>query len=223
MVLQTLQLSAQGSNTELFLEIPEQGKYSVYLNEESITSSKGRYRFYNVENSSPTLTILQNSKQLVRARIRVTANNRVIFTYSKSKGLTEIITLPLFQNKKYALDDWDGQLSNQPDRTSGPGRQDPLVMNETSYQALLSMVKKQDFDETKFKTVKAALASNKVSAAQLTGLIKTLDFDAKRLELAKFAFDYVADKQNFFQVAQVFDFDSNKNELMDYVNKKSGR
>jgi len=224
LALQTYLSNAQDTNTELFLEIPERGRYTVSVNEDIVASDKPRFRFYSIETTNPSISILQNGKQILKTRVRLTANNRTIFIFTKNKGLVELKTLPLFLNKKYALDDWDGTISTLPDRSSRPGRlPETNLMSDATYQSLVSLVKKEGFDNTKVKIIKTSLLNSSASTAQLMGLLKTLDFENNRLDLAKYAFDYVADKQNFFKVTEAFDFSSSKDQLMDYINKKSGR
>nr|WP_068892872.1 DUF4476 domain-containing protein [Pedobacter panaciterrae] len=224
-LLQTSLIFAQssGTDTELFIEVTEQGKIEIYVNDEHIGSSKGRFRFYDVENTSPTVIVMRNNRQIAKTTIALTRNSRTIARYSNTNGLQVIKTLPIFDANQYALDDWDRMYDSTPGRPTRPTSPRENVMNNQSFDQLLSMVKRTAFDSGKTKLIKNALNSNKISVSQLTALVKAFDFDSPRLEVAKSAYDSVVDKQNYFKVTEVFDFDAKKDELMDYINKKPSK
>ncbi|NRF39085.1 DUF4476 domain-containing protein [Pedobacter foliorum] len=233
-LLQTSLIFAQtqDSNTELFIEVAEQGKITVYVDNELVSSSKSRFRFYDIENTSPTVIIMRNNRQIAKTTLSLTRNSRTIAHYSSINGLKVINTLPIFDANQYALDNWDGMLESTPSRPTRPSRPaepnrpnrlDDYVMSNQSFDQLLNMVKRTDFDNAKIKLIKSALSTNKVSISQLTALVKVFNFDSPRLEVAKFAYNSVVDKQNYFKVTEVFDFDSKKDELMDYISKNPSK
>jgi len=47
-----------------------------------------------------------------------------------------------------------------------------------------------------------------------------MSFDNNKLELAKYAYDYTADKGNYFVIYAVFTFDSYKKELENYIKNR---
>jgi len=236
-LLQTSLIFAQnsGTDTELFIEVAQQGKILVYVNDEEVGSTKGRFRFYDVANTSPTVIIMKDNRQIAKTTLSLTRNSRTIARYSSFDGLKVVKTLPMFDDGQYALDDWDGTYGGAPGRPTRPSRpaepgrparptlSQAHIMSNQSFDQLLNMVRRTDFDSGKIKLVKSALNNNKISASQLTALVKVFDFDASRLEISKSAYDSVADKQNYFKVTEAFEFDFSKDELMDYVNKKTSR
>ncbi|WP_161662248.1 DUF4476 domain-containing protein [Pedobacter sp. V48] len=236
-LLQTSLIFAQnsGTDTELFIEVAQQGKIVVYVNDEQVGSWKGRFRFYDVESTAPTVIIMRNNRQIAKTTLSLTRNSRTIARYSGVNGLKVVKTLPLFDDGQYALDDWDGMYDGipgrpaRPSRPAEPGRptrpslpRDNIMSNQ-SFDQLLNMVTRTDFDNGKIKLIKSALNSNKISASQLTALVKVCDFDASRLEISKSAYDSVVDKQNYFKVTEAFEFDFSKDQLMDYINKKASK
>ena len=224
-LLQTSLTFAQnsGTDTELFIEVAEQGKIVVYVNDEQVGSSKGRFRFYDVESTSPTVIIMRNNRQIAKTTVSLTRNSRTIARYSGVNGLKVVKTLPIFDANQYALDDWDGMYDRIPGRPTRPTLPRDNIMSNQSFDQLLNMVTRTDFDNGKIKLIKNALNSNKISASQLTALVKVCDFDASRLEISKSAYDSVVDKQNYFKVTEAFEFDFSKDELMDYINKKPSK
>jgi len=214
------------STTELFIEIPEQGKITVYLDEEIITSSKNLFRFYDVQHLNPMVIVMQNNKQIAKSKIEIRANQRTFVTYSKRSGLQIVKSLPIFKNNNYALDDWDGVIggginrpekpgSDRPSRPSRPSGND--VMSDQSFNELYDIVKKEAFEDGKIKIINAVIATNLITTTQLTSLLKQFSFDEKRLTAAKIAYPRIADKQNFFKMAEIFDFPSNRDKLFEFI------
>ncbi len=212
--------------TELFIEIPEQGKISVYVDDEMITSSKNLFRFYDLKNSNPTVTVLQNNKQIAKSRIEVRSSYRTFVSYSRRSGLQVVKTLPVIQNNTYALDDWDGVISSNTGRPERPGAGRPTrpaqpagnyVMSEQSFNELYNLVKKEAFEDGKIKIINAAVPANMITTAQLISLLKQFSFDERKLTAAKVAYPGIADKQNFFKVAEIFDFSSSRDKLFDFI------
>jgi len=220
------------SATELFIEIPEQGKISVYVDDEMISSSKNLFRFYDVQNPNPTVTILQNNKQIAKSKIEIRPNYRTFLSYSKRSGLQVVKTLPVIQNNTYALDDWDGVIGGSIGRPERPGAGRPTrpaipaannIMSDQSFNELYNLVKKEAFEDGKIKIISAAIPANLITTAQLTSLLKQFSFDERKLAAAKVAYPGIVDKQNFFKVAEIFDFSSNRDKLFDFIKTTATR
>ncbi|TKC05210.1 DUF4476 domain-containing protein [Pedobacter frigoris] len=236
-LLLTVNAFAQRSSNskELFIELREPGMYTVYVNDEMAGSAKGRFRFYDVEATAPTITIMENNRQVVKTSLNLESNSRTVVSYDKQAGFRVLKTLPLFSNNQYVLDNWDGsniQMGRPTDGRPTNGRPSydgdrparPAVnyaMSDASFNELLAVVKREDFDANKAKMIKTSLAGNRISTNQLAALVKIMDFDGKKLEVAKLGYDSVIDRQNFFKIYPLFDFSTNKNQLMDYVSKRA--
>ena len=61
------------------------------------------------------------------------------------------------------------------------------------------------------------VVSKMLSTADIKRLMATFTFEDNKLDFAKFAYSYVADPQNYFQVTSGFTFSSNKTELLNYM------
>jgi hypothetical protein len=94
-------------------------------------------------------------------------------------------------------------------------------IDEISFCELKHVVANRWFDSSKLEVAKQGIAGSSVSAAQLAELMGLLSFESSKLELAKFAYPYVADKQRFFIVNDIFSFESSISELDRYVRRKS--
>lgn len=54
---------------EVFVQVAERGHFKVYLDDELISSATGRFRFYDVYNTRPILTILAGSEKVFREKL----------------------------------------------------------------------------------------------------------------------------------------------------------
>ena len=82
---------------------------------------------------------------------------------------------------------------------------------------ILEMIERESFESNKLNLAKQYVRTNEVSSEDIYFLMKAMDFESSRLNLAKFAYDYVFDPENYFIVNQAFDFDSSKAALEKYI------
>lgn len=90
-------------------------------------------------------------------------------------------------------------------------------MGATDFAAALKTLEKGSFDDTKLSAAKAIASKNCLSAEQVVKLCNQFSFEDNKLAFAKFAYRYTTDKKNYFKVADVFTFSSNKDELSKFI------
>jgi len=95
-------------------------------------------------------------------------------------------------------------------------------MSIGTFNSILANVKSKSFDEDKAATVQRAIKNNCFTSQQLATLIKQITFEETRLSLAKPGYKKVVDKDNFQLVRDLFTFDSNKEELDQYIGSIGG-
>jgi hypothetical protein len=99
---------------------------------------------------------------------------------------------------------WNGGRFNQP-------------MDNNSFQQMKQQIQREGFDDNKLSIIKATLPSNYVSTSQVRELMQQMSFEQNKLELAKFAYRYTTDRNNYFMVNDVFSFSNSKTELSNYI------
>lgn len=204
------------STAEVFIEVPDRGNYSVRLDNDLIESSKGRFRFFDIGSSSATLVITRDNQELFRRKISIPQNSRLIASYTQRSGLRTLLTLPLFDRGQYALDNWDRSIY-----TTGRGDIDyQEVMTAEEFNRIMGMVKREMFEDNQLKIMKTAISTSMITTSQLITFLRIFPFDNKKLDLAKYAYPYIADRKKFIAVTEVFDFQSNKNEILNLINKQ---
>ncbi|MBG8554484.1 DUF4476 domain-containing protein [Hymenobacter guriensis] len=121
--------------------------------------------------------------------------------------------------------DRDGRYDDRDDQRDDDRRDDRrpeysgryrTLMNAADVDALLRVLKTKAFDKDKLPIAQEALAQSAIRTEELKRLLRGFDFESQRLEMAKYAYDHVADPQNFYQVYELFNFDSNVKELQQY-------
>lgn len=93
----------------------------------------------------------------------------------------------------------------------------PICMPEPIFIRLKQTIENAGFDNDKLGIAKRALENNSISAQQVLELVELLTFESNKLKLAKFAYQYTFDKQNYFVVNNGFDFNSSINELNKFI------
>ena len=89
----------------------------------------------------------------------------------------------------------------------------PAGISSRSFQNLKHTIVRTSFDDEKLIVAQQAIASHRVSSQQVLELMKLFSFDSKKLELAKFAYAYTLDKQNYYIVNSGFTFSSSVRKL----------
>lgn len=156
--------------------------------------------------------------------------NREIFAYIDSDGRFRVHdAVPLKvrpQNNPddpYA-DDVQPQPRPRPDvapderpRTPDSNTQQPVQpapgMADADFEQLRNSMKNQDYDDSRLSIAKQAISGKRLNCNQLGLLLDVMSFESSKLELAKFAYPYLTDKEAFNTVFNRFKFNSSIDEL----------
>lgn len=82
---------------------------------------------------------------------------------------------------------------------------------------LKHVIASQNFDNTRLEIAKVAISQGYFTSAQIYEIMTLLTFESNRLELAKFAYQYVTDPENYYLVTRAFTFSSSADELMRFI------
>ncbi len=89
----------------------------------------------------------------------------------------------------------------------------PLAMAAEPFAALTAAVESESFGDEKVAVLRAAAADNLFVVEQVRRLLPLFTFSDERVEAAVILYPRTIDQENWFQVYQEFDFDSDKEEL----------
>jgi hypothetical protein len=92
------------------------------------------------------------------------------------------------------------------------------TVSNTDYNQIKASIEKERFANTKVTIAKQALKTKKCfTVEQIMGILQLFAFEDNKLELAKFAYDYCTDRENYYRVSDVFTFSSSKEELIRFL------
>ena len=202
--------------SEVFLRIPEQGYFTVEVGDQMMSNASGKYRFFELPSGRIPISIYENGYLLFRTTIQIQNNSRMVLDFFTNYGLYLLDTYPV-RNQNYGINDWN-DIWNNPYGNQGqqPGNNNYYgnVMNDGAFVQFLNILKRNaNFDEDKMNLVTQQSRNSSFTSEQVRVLLKALSFDKNRLTLAKSLYSKCVDKNNYFVVYDVFDFDANKKEL----------
>ena len=103
--------------------------------------------------------------------------------------------------------------------TKKPNAESQAAMNNTDFNYLLRNVKAQGTTAGRKKIIANAFSNTKnhFTTYQAAQLLQLVSVEATRLELAKLSYRSITDRSNFYQIDDLFNSDTSKNELESYV------
>ncbi|HRD58744.1 MAG TPA: DUF4476 domain-containing protein [Ferruginibacter sp.] len=103
------------------------------------------------------------------------------------------------------------------DRDDFPWNRDRKAMNERRFEQMKQSIANESFEDNKMSILKTAIRDNWISTNQATALVKLFSFENNKLHIAKHCYKYTTDYQNYYLVANAFNYSSSKQELLQYI------
>ncbi|MEC5156795.1 DUF4476 domain-containing protein [Chryseobacterium sp. MP_3.2] len=213
-------------NAEVFLRIPQNGKYTVELDNQMISNSTGKFRFFDLRGGIVPIAIYENNFLIYRTRLSVRNNTRLVLDYFPSQGLYLLGNYPV-QNQSYGINEWD-DIWNNPyqnqhgswNGNSGNGNYYNNVLNSQEFNNfMISLKRNASFDKDKIAMISSVSRNTNFSALQIQAMLKEMSFDDNKLEIAKQLYQNCADRRNYYLVFEAFSFESSRRKLQDYISR----
>ncbi|NDC41312.1 MAG: DUF4476 domain-containing protein [Chitinophagia bacterium] len=93
-------------------------------------------------------------------------------------------------------------------------------MDSRSFGTALKTIKDASFEETKLSTAKSIISGNCLNTSQVIEICKAFSFEESKLDFAKAAYSRTTDRNNYFNVNNVFSFDASKTELNEFISQQ---
>ncbi|MCL2246543.1 MAG: DUF4476 domain-containing protein [Lentimicrobiaceae bacterium] len=109
---------------------------------------------------------------------------------------------------------------NQPGH-GNPGHGNPPqsgCMHPNDFNRAFNSIQKESFENSKLDIAKQITSNNWLCVSQIVQICNLFSFENSKLEYAKYAYRYCVDKNNYFQLNDVFSFSTSKDELRKYIN-----
>lgn len=94
-----------------------------------------------------------------------------------------------------------------------------MGMNPQDYEQAYRMIAEESFDSSKLELAKMVVSTNPMTVNQILGICKLFSFESNKLQFAKCAYRHCTDKNRYFLINEVFNFESSKRELRDYITR----
>ena len=94
---------------------------------------------------------------------------------------------------------------------------EPMGMSPKDFDDAHAMIQRESFDDTRLAIAKQVVASNRMTVNQIAQIARLFSFESNKLEFAKFAYPYCIEKNKYYLLYDVFDHDSSKQELNEYI------
>lgn len=93
-------------------------------------------------------------------------------------------------------------------------------VSDEEFQTAKKSIQSKSFEDSRFTLAKQILKNKCLSAKQVKEIMLLFSFEQTRLDFAKFAYDYTADKDNYYILNDAFTFESSISELNQYLESK---
>ena len=215
-------------NAEVFLRIPQSGNYTIELDDQLISNSNGKFRFFDLRGGIVPIEIYENNFLIYRTRLSVRNNSRLVLDFFPNQGLYLLGNYPV-QNQSYGINEWD-DIWNNPYQNQNPNGNWNGNSGNTNYynnvmnpqefnNFLVALERNASFDKDKIAMVSGVSRNTNFTSSQVQSIIKLMSFDDNRLEVAKKLYQNCADRRNYYLVFESFSFDSSKRKLQDYISR----
>lgn len=91
------------------------------------------------------------------------------------------------------------------------------AMAASDFQEAKTKIGSKGSDDAKLTLAKQIAGSNCLSTSQVKAVMNLFGFEDSKLDFAKYAYDHVSDRNNFFKVNEAFGFSGSAEELTNYI------
>ena len=99
-----------------------------------------------------------------------------------------------------------------------PGEYYPYgVMDAQNFATFVKTLEDLTFESKQLNMLETTVVNTRFTSDQCERILKLCNFDSERINFMKILYPAVVDKQNFFKVTKTLDFDSNIQEMNDFI------
>ena len=202
-----------GGYAEVFIRIPERGRFTVSIGDQEITSTTGMYRFFDLTATPQPLSIWQGRTLIYRVTINPSDNTRMVMDFFSRDGLYLLDEISLNNNQP----SYHGRQWNDVWNRSYGGYGAAPMMRQSDFNNFFKMYKDETFDKDKLSFFRAQKNIVSFTTEQVGQLMEELSFDDNKLIIAQEAYPNVVDPQNYYQLQNKFTFSSGKKKLSEFL------
>lgn len=198
---------------------PEEDEETESYNNNTSTSSSSVKNNSN-ENVSMSMNVKSSDNDNASVSFEITAteessseNVEVSMSISSSSVTTE--SSSYYSESSYSE---SSSSSNYQENSSNEVDVDPCLVSTEEFNRMKNNIKSKKFDDSKLTTAKDIVKSKCLKSVQIRDLMKLFSFEDDRLALAIYSYQYVNDKENYYEVYNAFDNEFTIDELKEAIN-----
>ncbi len=90
-------------------------------------------------------------------------------------------------------------------------------MGSTDFNSAKNSISSKTFEDSKITTAKQIIKANCLRADQIKQIMEVMDYEDSRLEIAKFAYQYCFDPNNYYKINDAFEYELTIDDLNEYI------
>ena len=94
------------------------------------------------------------------------------------------------------------------------------LMTAEEMEHLLQTLRSRDSESIKQNIARDAVRNGSIAAEDLKRVLQEFEYENSRVEFAKFAYEYLCDREHFYYIYDLFRFDSSVQELEQYSRRR---
>ena len=102
---------------------------------------------------------------------------------------------------------------NRPEPTPTSPASTVFAMPDNNFQQAVDLIKKESFENGRLSIAKQILDNNMLNISQIKQICAVFDFDRTRLEFVQNAYSKCTEKENYYLLNSVFEFNNSKTEF----------
>jgi len=123
---------------------------------------------------------------------------------------------------KTLVDEQDARNSNwEEDDYNEPNY--GTAMTDVAFESLRKSLQQEKFTSNRMTVAKTAISSNYFRTDQVRQMAQLFTFEDDKMQVVKQAFAKTVDRSNYYQLADLFSFSSNKEELSRFIRENNNR
>lgn len=167
--------------------------------------------------TTTTTTTTPGSTEVINTNVGIGGVGMNVTIYDSNGGMTNGTTTTTTTTSTYSSTTTTGS-GNYNDGTITNNNNNCIYgMSESDLRDAKSSISSASFEDTKSSTFKQVVSNKCINTKQVKELLQLFTFEETKLDMAKYAYGYVADPSNFYSINDIFTFDSSKDELSNYV------
>lgn len=108
----------------------------------------------------------------------------------------------------------------QPHVQPVPAPNAPRLCTFEEVEKMYQTLKNESFDDDRLKLAKFMVSNNLLASHQVKRLAESFAFDSGKVKFLKYAYDFCADPQNYYECLEVLTFSNDKEQVLKYIQSK---